>query len=260
MKKLLAACIIAAVFVFGLWSIAVPRSTLLRLITDSFKGAPVNIEVVNLQKGPFYDVNIGRIVLKKAGATILSINNAYGRLSFSSLLRLRPGITFRGNVAGGTVKGALYFSREGRSLEADLKNAHLEEVPFFSQAGLDGKGVVSGEYRAKNDRGNLKFTVLDADFKPYSFGGMPVPLNMFQTARGAIETDGRILRIVSFTMEGKDIYARIRGDVAGGMLNLTVEVMPDASLERQNPMFSMIRRYEVSPGHYSIPVRGPVHF
>lgn len=260
MKKLLVVCIIAAAFVFGLWYIAVPRSMISGLITDSLKGSPVSVDVVDLQKGLFYDVRIGQVVLKKAGSTILSIDNAYGRISFSSLLKLRPGIIFRGDVAGGEVRGALYFSRGKRRLSVDLKNAHIEEVPFFAQAGLDGKGLISGEYRAENNAGNLKFTVDDADIKPYSFDGVPVPLDMFSKARGAMETRGRTLDIISFAMEGKGIYARIRGRAIGRMLNLTMEIMPDAALEERNPMFSMIRRYEVSPGHYSIPIRTSIPF
>ena len=120
--------------------------------------------------------------------------------------------------------------------------------------------MISGEYRAKNNRGNLKFTVEDADIRTASFGGVPLPLNMFHTARGAMETDGSVLRIISFAMEGKGIYARIKGDVTGRMLNLTMEIMPDATLEGQNLMFSMIRRYEVSPGYYSIPIRSSITF
>jgi type II secretion system protein N len=259
-KRLLVAGIIAAVLVFGLWFIAVPESLLSGLITNSFQGSPLSIDVIDLQKGPFYNVRIGQIVLKKAGATVLSIDNAAGRLSFSSLLKLRPGITFHGDVAGGTVRGTLYLSRGGRSLDVALENAHLQDVPFFAQAGLGGSGVISGEYRAKNNRGNLKFTVEDADIRTASFGGVPLPLNMFRTARGAMETNGSMLRITSFAMEGKGIYARIKGDVTGGMLNLTMEIMPDASLEGQNAMFSMIRSYEVSPGYYSIPIRSAIPF
>ncbi len=260
MKRLLVAAIIAVVLVFGFWSIAVPQRLLSGLITRSFQGSPVGISIVNLQKGHFYDVSIGQIVLKKAGTTILSVDNSYGRLSFVSLLKLRPGIIFRGDIAGGKVRGTLCFSRAGRSLEVVLKNAHLEEVPFFAHAGLDGRGVISGEYHAENNAGNLEFTVDDAAIKPASLGGVPVPLNMFTKARGAMETKGRTIRIISFAMEGKGIYARIKGDVTGRMLNLTMEIMPDAALEGQDLMFSMIRRYEVSPGHYSIPVRGTIPF
>ncbi len=260
MKRLLVAGIIAAVLVFGLWFIAVPESLLSGLITNSFQGSPVSIDVVNLQKGLFYNVRIGQIVLKKAGAALLSVDNASGRISFSSLLKLRPGITFHGDVAGGTVRGTLYLSGGGRSLDVVLKNAQIEEVPFFTRTGLGGRGIISGEYRAENNTGNLKFTVEDAAIKTASFGGVPVPLNMFRTARGAMETNGSMLRIISFAMEGKGIYARIKGDVTGRMFNLTMEIMPDASLEGQDPIFSIIRSYEVSPGYYSIPIRSAIPF
>ena len=260
MKKLAVAVIVAAVFVYGLWFIAVPKSLLSGLITDSFQGSSVGIDTVNFQKGPFYDVSIGQLKVEKSGSTILSVDNLDGRFSFSSLLKLSPGIIFHGDVAGGTIHGTVYFSKGGRRIDAVLEGAHLEDVPFLTKAGIDGKGIVSGKYRADNSKGSLEFTVDSADIKPYSFGGVPVPLNMFQKARGSMETDGRMLKIVSFTMEGKGIYARIKGSVNGRMMNLTLEIMPDASLERQNPMFSMIRQYEVSPGHYSIPLRSTLPF
>lgn len=260
MKKLFVACIMTVVLVFGLWIVAVPRSLLPGLIADSFRDSPVTVDVVDLQKGLFYNVRIRQVVFKKSGSTLLSIDNASCRFAFSSLFRLKPGITFRGELAGGAVRGTLYLSRKGRSLDFLLENAHMEELPFLSQAGVSGSGLISGEYRALNDRGNVKFTVEKADFRPASLGGVPVPLNMFKSARGAMETNGKMLRIVSFTMEGKGIYARIKGHINGGMLNLIIEIMPDASLEGQNMMFSMIRRYEVSPGHYSIPIRSSTPF
>jgi type II secretion system protein N len=259
-KRLLVALIIAAVIVFGVWFIAVPQSMLSGIITSPFQGSPARIEVVGLKKGLFYNVRIDQIVLKKAGAAILALDNISGRLSFSSLLKLSPAIIFHGDIAGGTVRGEVRFSRGGRSLNITLENGHIEEVPFFRQAGLGGSGVISGEYKARNNSGDLKFTIDDAEIRTASFGGIPVPLNMFHTARGAMETNGRTLRIISFAMEGKGIYARLKGDVTGRMLNLTMEIMPDASLERQDPMFSMIRRYEDSPGHYYIPIRSAIPF
>lgn len=260
MKKLLVAGIIAVVLVFGIWIVAVPQGLLSSLINNSLQDSPVDVEIVNLKKGPFYDVSIGRIVVKQAGVKVLSVDNVSGRLIFSSLLRLKPGIAFNGDIAGGELQGTFYFSGGERRLDVVLKQARIEEVPFFARAGLGGKGLISGEYHAINNAGNLEFTVSDADIRAASFGGVPVPLNMFHTARGAMEINGRVLRIISFAMEGKGIYARVRGNVSAGMLNLTMEIMPDVSLERQNMMFSMIRRYEVSPGHYSIPIRSAIPF
>ena len=137
-----------------------------------------------------------------------------------------------------------------------MKDAHMEEMPFLSETGIGGSGEISGEYRAEDGAGNLKFTVKNAELKAYSLGGAPLPLNMFHSARGAMEINGRTLRISSFAMEGKGIYARISGDMTGKTLNLMMEIMPDASLEKNDPMFSLIRRYEVSPGYYRIPFRG----
>jgi type II secretion system protein N len=259
-KRLLIAGVVLVFLVFGLWIIAVPESLLSGLITASFQGSPVSIQVFDLQKGLFYNVRVGQIVLKKAGATLLSVDNASGRLIFSSLLKLRPGITFHGDIAGGTVAGTMYLSKGRPDVDIVLKGAQIGGVPFLAQAGLNGRGVLSGEYRFLHTEGKLKFAVEDADMKTASFGGVPVPLDMFHTARGAMETKGSVLSVTSFAMEGKGVYARIRGKVIDNVLNLTMEVMPDASFARQNPVFSLIGRYEVSPGYYSIPIRGELPF
>jgi hypothetical protein len=61
-------------------------------------------------------------------------------------------------------------------------------------------------------------------------------------------------------LEGPDILARLKGIIKDGVADLRMEVMPRKSF-LENPLFlSQVDRYQVSPGYYIIPIKGPIAF
>ena len=90
-----------------------------------------------------------------------------------------------------------------------------------------------------NDSGHVEFVTRDAHFEPAVFSGIPAPLNFFDRVRGAMDIQGDTLRIVSCTLEGNDIYARLKGTINSTDLDMTMEVMPGKSF-LDDPLFSTI--------------------
>ena len=65
------------------------------------------------------------------------------------------------------------------------------------------------------------------------------------------------IKIPSISLEGDKGYARIKGDITDGFMNLILELMP--STDELQPIESMlISKYQISPGYYVIPIEGPL--
>ncbi|WP_277059036.1 type II secretion system protein GspN, partial [Trichlorobacter lovleyi] len=91
----------------------------------------------------------------------------------------------------------------------------------------------------------------------------PLPDAPYDTIRGMIRLAGRQATIDSFTLQGRELYVRLKGefpltDPAGAApLNLTLELMPKPELlDRQKLVFALLTKYLVTPGQYRLPIRG----
>ncbi len=106
-----------------------------------------------------------------------------------------------------------------------------------------------------DDTGHVEFVTKDSSFEPAVFSGVKVPLNFFHNIRGSIDIKGNIINVVSVALEGKDIYARLKGVVKDAVMDLNMELMPGMSFI-ENPLFlAEFEKYKISPGYYVIPVK-----
>ncbi|MBF0557585.1 MAG: type II secretion system protein GspN [Nitrospirae bacterium] len=250
----------AIILLCGMWYIAIPDSVISDLIENSLKDGNMSIQVTHLKKGLFFNLSLERIELKKSGNALLSIENATGRINPLSLLMMRLTLYFSGNIGGGTINGRMDLIKGKNHVGLDIRNAHLEEMPFFVLIGLDGKGVLSGGLSLDNGEGNTRLDIREMALKSGVFGGASVPLELFDSARGAFSISSGVLKVVSFTFEGRGIYARIKGLITSGATNLTMELMPDRTFTASNPLFYLLENYKVSPGFYSIPINSNLPF
>jgi type II secretion system protein N len=257
-KRLLIAAVVLVFLVFGLWIIAVPESLLTNLVEGAMHDGNLRLRVSEMHKGLFYDFSCGSITLTKNSNPLLSVENIEGRINPLSLLLLKLNVLFNGDLSGGRVNGSIDLFRGKSHVTAAIRDAELEYIPFFAILGIEGQGILSGDINIRNAKGTVTFAVAAAQFNPATFGGVAVPLDVFEQGRGALTVDGNALHIQSFALEGKGIYARLRGDITGGRMSLTMELMPEKTFKDQNLVFLMLRRYEVSPGYYSIPLTGPL--
>lgn len=252
----LSALAAAAIFSCAVWYIAIPDSVVSDLIEGAFRNSSMSVQVTHLRKGLFFNLAIDGIALKKSGNTLLTIENATARINPFSLFMMRLTLHFSGDLGGGKIDGRVDLLKGRDRIDVHVGEAHLEDVPFFSIIKLEGKGVLSGDITLENNRGNIRLEIREAALKTGTFGGVTVPLEMFDTARGAFSLGYGMLKVTSFSLEGKGIYARIKGVIVGGNTNLTMELMPDKSLMASDPVFSLLESYRVSPGFYSIPING----
>jgi type II secretion system protein N len=257
-KRLLIAAVALVFLVFGLWNIAVPESLLTNLIEEAMHDGSLRLGVSDMRKGLFYDFSCESIALARNGRPLLSVGNVEGHINPLSLLLFKLDVLFTGDLGRGKVTGSIDLFRGKSHITVEVRGAELEYVPFFASLGIEGRGILSGDINIRNSKGSVTFSVADARLNPAAFGGIMLPLDVFEGGRGAMTVDGGILRIKSFALEGEGIYSRLKGDIASGRMNLTMELMPEKAFKDRNLIFLTLKRYEVSPGHYYIPITGPL--
>lgn len=245
MKKLLIAIAIVLFTVWGLWFFAVPESVIVRAL--NFESGIFSVETAGFKKGLFYNFRIESIELQRAGKKLVSANDIAGGLDLFSLARLQTEINFKGKISGGDLGGAAAFKGKNRTIDIFISGAELGDIV----AGTKGK--IEAEAHVKDASGEAKFSIEDAEITPAGLAGIDIPSLNFHTARGALEFAGQSLDLKSFALEGNGVYARLKGGIKGGSVNMELELMPEGEID---PVVSaFIAKYKISPGYYKIPVK-----
>jgi type II secretion system protein N len=258
-KKIAVSVLVLAAIVWASWLITVPASMLESMVEENLKRGEIHPDLVGFKKGLFLSFGSEALDVMKSGERVLSVEDLCGRLELlRSLKRMRAVIAFRGETGGGKLVGALWIKGKRYGLDLALEGAELEKLGLFEHTGLKGSGLLSAEAYMEDNTGDVRFSVTDVNLKPVDISGKPIPLNMFHTVRGALNIKGRVIEVKSVSFEGKGLYARASGTIGGGMMNMTLDLMPEA--EADLVMSVVAGRYRVSKGHYRIPVRRKIGF
>lgn len=258
MKYVFASLALIAVLVIGVWNVGIPEGVIIRLIENSLSDSTLEIEFSGFRKGLFYSFGAEGIEIKRNGRTLVSAEDFSGRMHLLSLLKLKLPFTFSAGIGGGILDGSLDLL--GRELSMKVEGVKAGAIPFVEQIGLKGDGSLSGSMGMKENQGDARFDIREMRFSSGTFGSISVPLSDFRSAQCALEMKGGSVKVRSCTMEGPGVYARIKGDIASGKLNLILEIMPEKSFADRNLVFSLLDRYKVSAGYYSVPLTNKLGF
>ena len=254
MKKILILLFSLLAAFWAIWFVF-PETSIQTIIEDSL-GREFDTQVKGLRKGLFYNLHIDRLRLEHAGKEVISLDDIDAHVNPLSLLLLRLNLTTDGKVSGGTISGKMDLSKGGMHMRLDVKKADISEISLFRLAGIRGRGAISGRFIMTDETGHIEFFADNALFEPFVFSETNVPLNLFNGIKGAIDIKGNILNIVSIALEGRDIYARVKGVIRDTVMDLNMELMPGRSFN-ENPFFlAGLEKYKISPGYYMIHVRG----
>ncbi len=244
----------------GLWNISVSEETIKKAVRGALGNSPVGVEIEGLKKGLFYNLTAERITFKNREIEIFHIEDFSAKINPLYLFLLRHRSTFSGRVQEGAVKGEVNVSRKELLANVKIENVDIKGIPYLESKGLKGGGMLKGAVVIRNDNANLMFALDNAELKAFSFSGIPVPLEMFNSAKGMINIKGNELDIESLSLEGNGIYGRIKGSIKDNLADLNIEIMPDASSLDRFPILAFMDKYKVSPGYYVIPVKTKVSF
>lgn len=198
---------------------------------------------------------------------VLRFDRVTARLALLPLLTGKVTFTGDASVGPGRIDGT-YSLRKGGTGSVEARGIRLEDIPFFKTvagAGVKGLLTVDAAFAGTGPRtsGELRLEVTGADVRGVAIGGTPLPDASYDTVRGMVRMASGRATLDSFTLQGTDIYIRLKGDIPlttppdASPLNLTLELMPQpAFLDRQKLVFVLLAKYLVTPGHYQLPVRG----
>lgn len=254
MKKILIVLTAIPVIFWGIW-IAVPETSIQSIIENSISNNKLRLEVKGVKKGLFYNLSADNLTLKSSGEQLVSLTNIHSRVNPLSLIMFHLNLFFDGGIGGGNISGRINRIRNKTQIRLDIKKANISDIPLFKLIGIQGTGTISGRLTMIDDTGHVEFVTKDSNFEPAIFSGVKVPLNFFHNIRGSIDIKGNIINVVSVALEGKDIYARLKGVVKDAVMDLNMELMPGMSFI-ENPLFlAGLEKYKISPGYYVIPVK-----
>jgi type II secretion system protein N len=259
LKKILIVLVVAITVIWGIW-IAFPVTAMQSIIEDSVHNQKFTLTVEGLKKSMFYRLYADRIVVKSTEAEIISFHSVHANINPLRLIALHMDLSVYGRVGEGHFSGNARFSKTMITTRLDFMQANLRDMQFLEVAGIRGTGDVSGKFTLTDQKGHLEFLVNDAGIEPAVFAGVIVPLNFFNTIKGSVAIEGNTVDLASVSLDGRDIFARLKGFIKDNVMDLHMEVMPQKSF-LENPLFlSQVDRYQVSPGYYVIPVKGYLVF
>lgn len=268
---LVLACLV--LLVIGIWVIVIPESLIVDAIEGAVPGGGISVRVDGLEKGFFYSVTARQLLIhgampaKLPGQTmsppssdpqpLLTFERVSGSLDFPSLVTLRPLIRIEGSLSGGSVSGVAAISEGGRS-DVVFRDVSLRGLTALELFGIKGEGVLSGNVRYDAGAGEILFTIDKAKLRSTTLGGVFIPLEFFSRMRGALAVRNARTEVKSFTLEGKDVFARISGTAEGRDVNMKMELMPEPAFTAEPLLMTLLAPYKVSPGYYVIPVKTKV--
>ncbi len=259
MKKLqIILAIIAAVpaLLILTWLVAIPEELIEGHIENAMaqSGNNMSLSVDGLRKGILFALYADSLDLQMDNKPAIQITNFSSSFSPSYLSNKQLAFAISGNIGTGDLKGIVKLPVEG---DITIDKAELSAISYLNRFGISIRGNLSSSIKIINETSvNVVFEIPDLDIAESALAAVPF-LNTFHKMQGAISIAGNRIQFDSVSLEGEKGYARVKGNISNGVMNLELEVMPLA--DSLNTLESMvIGKYIVSPGYYVIPITGPL--
>lgn len=246
------------VFLILIWLFAVPNELLQKQVENAVSRSGegnLSLSIDGIRKGIFFSVYADAVNLNIDNEPALSIND----LSINFAPRyLRTGeIAFliRGKIGAGIIEGVLRLPMKGH-FKIDM--ADLNSIPYLKRFGVKISGHLSSDIKLNNGEVAATFNIPDLNIGNDDASVIPL-INTFRRIQGAVHLNGSNLRIDSISLEGEKGYARLKGSIKNGQIDMKLELMPlESTLNTLESM--LIGKYIVSPGYYVVPINGPLAF
>lgn len=253
-------------FIF-LTTLFVPAAVLLNAANRGLAQYGLKLGAASFSKALPLGIKGSGIILSSGSGDLLKVRKGALSLELLPLLTGELIFTIDAEIGSGTLTSSLSLLRSPATHIA-VKNVRLEDIPFFqSVAGMKAGGILSGKVETtgvvSKAKGFVQLEVQGAELSGMQIGGMALPDASYRTVQGMIRISGGKGMIESFTLQGDDLYVRLKGGLPladplpATPLDLSLEIMPKpALLEKQKLIFLVLLKYQDTPGHYLIPVKG----
>jgi type II secretion system protein N len=245
----------------------IPGRTIFEVANSGLSPYGLKLEAVSFGRAFPVGIKGKGITLSSESGELLKLRS--GRLNLELLPLLAGELAFSTNaeIGSGSLVASMSFLRSPAT-KIEVKNVRLEDIPFFQNvAGIKASGILSGKAETRGliskAKGYLQLEVDGADLSGLKIGEMPLPDASYRKVQGMVRITGGKANIESFTLQGDDLYVRLKGalplvdPLPLTPLNLSLELMPKPSLlEKQKLIFLLLVKFQDTPGHYQIPVKG----
>lgn len=240
-------------FLILIWFFAIPEN----LIKEKVEGIiaksgnrNISLEIKQLSKGIFFSLNAESLLLKFDGKDALEITDFHARFAPEYLTDGNVAFKLKGKIGKGDLEGIIMLPAEGK---ITIDNAALDAIPYITRYISDIDGHFSSDIYIKDTIVRTEFEIPDLNIKDSALTIIPL-INTFRKMQGAITLRGNNINIDSLSLEGEKGYARLKGHITNGLMDLLLELMP--ATNKLNTMESMlIGKYIVSPGYYVVPIK-----
>ena len=252
LRNILYAIIFTAVLIIIFWYFAIPDDLIRAKIEESLSGLnnhDIKVSADDIKKGFFFSVHAKNIQLQIRDKPAFSVTELTARINPLYIIKKQIAFSIEGRMGSGSVSGSFIFPGGG-SLR--IKDAELDSIPYLQSLGIKSTGIISAHLTIRDNNAKVVFEIPDLNIQEYN--KMPSPLlSTFHTVQGVLNIVNENIRIDSLGLEGEKGYARVKGDISAGFMNLTLELMPSAG-ELSPAELMLIDRYLQSPGYYIIPL------
>ncbi|HYA13985.1 MAG TPA: type II secretion system protein GspN [Syntrophales bacterium] len=263
-KRIVVTLIIFFLFIWIVW-LVIPESSINGYIKDSLEGRDIEIKLIGLKKGIFYTLRAEQGLILYSGTDISSslssqeikplivIQDINLIPDLHSLIELTPRLNITGQINRGTINGTITEEHWGMALDIAGENIQVNGLPVIEKIGVYGEGVLKFNFQRKHRKGEITFSIDNAMLKGALTGISALPLHVFRNVKGLLTIGDNTIAVNSLTMEGKGVYARIKGNIRESNFEGNIEVMMDSSFDLYPILKSLLARYKVSEGFYAIP-------
>jgi len=254
------------VFIF-LTTLFIPADLLLKAANNGLSQNGLKLGATSFSKLLPLGIKGADITLSSESGELLKVRKGRLSLDLLPLLAGKLSLSIDAEIGSGSFSSRVSLLRSP-SVSIAVKNVRLEDIPFFQNvAGMKAGGILSGKVETtgvvSKASGFLQLEVQGADLSGIKIGGVPLPYASYGSVQGMIKVNGGKAKIESFTLQGDDLYVRLKGGLPladplpATPLDLSLEIMPKpALLEKQKLVFLLLLKFQDSPGHYLLPVKG----
>ena len=244
------------VFLVLVWFFALPDNFIKTSIEEAISShaeSSLDVSLSGFKKGLLFSVYADRLDLSIDRIPALSITEVSGKINPIYLIKKQFAFSIIGKIGSGDIEGSFKLPGNGN---LSVHGAELNLIPYLVSSGLEGSGTISADMILKGDVIEVTFQIPDTKIKSL-ISGIPLPINSFDMIQGSLSLQENTIRIKSIGLEAEKGYARLKGDIINSEMDMSLEIMPSpGKLESYETM--LLTQYQVSPGYYLIPIKGPV--
>ena len=270
LKKLVISVLIveavAVVFIFALFHL-IPASLYERLLAEELaQRTGLRFQSASFDTAfPLAFAMEGLKLYDNAGNELVRLENLRAGLNPLGYLGGLK-ISIDAKASGGQIDGVARVGFFRSSFEMEARAIGFKAIPALERAGMKIDGTFDAMLVMKKDdgcpKGSLKVQGVEFKDAEFSFRGLPLPIDDIDEAGLSAEFVNCGVRLDGLWMEGKDLSARIKGEIkmvspfSSSPVDLTLELVPNEGLLKKEFLLSLLQQYRKSANYYSIPLKG----